>query len=1053
MAKQPITNEDINKLIKALERNSDTYQAFLDERGYVGDLDTTPMYSKKIADARDAAAGAEKDFAEASKKLADILTEKADTLNKRDKAYEHLNEVKRQYGKWSTEYYDALNNALLTRQYANEEIKDLEEQQVKCEQERLFLAEKAKKLKNEFTKQLKIQNEELSYQNKKLEEGVTFHERVNHFLNKNVLDTKRFGNGFSEIKNGFTTILSTAKGMISPWGELDQAAADFAKHIGLSAKRFSALRNEMISFAVSNNIEGKYNTNAKELIQLQEKYNSAVGRRVQLTTDDLENMAALKTVVGEDGANEFSTKFENFGLNQSEAANRVGDMFKESERYAVSFNKYSKNFLDNIKLAQNYTFEKGLKGLKEMALRATEIKLDIQQVSRFADKVSSVEGAMKTGASLSVLGGSFNQFSDPMRMLYYGLNDIKGLEKNIEGMFGKMAYFDKKTNQIEVSAFNRQRIKAAAEATGMDYSQLMESIYAQGRKKIIEGQLEGLDISKEERSIISNQAQLDENGQGFVRVNGEKKNVSNLSQEDIKLLTQTGLSDSENIKTIAQQLLGYNEKVEAMKKAIDDQKAYFIEKTGIGEKVKDIITWLTGNAKFLATISIGVSGIQALLATGGIGNGIFNMLPSFRGKKGVATMSPTPAATMQGIPYNATPGGVYGNYTAGRSLGMSKREAARLAYKDALEANMVPKDAKRAVKRAIRNNSPFMRGLGQYGTGIGMLAGIGMGLGGEVMQNNAQNQMDQGIFNDNIRRKHNGGSALSGAGTGLSTGLMIGSMFGPWGALIGGAIGAIGGAAIGYFSAKSNYKDQELRNEIYQKSGKNGTPLVLRGDYTNEELRLIAKGGKNYIESHNELSQKIEQQEGIRVTDITPFANGGIVNGKGSGISDSNLALLSNNEYIMPASKATKPNNLAILNSMRNGNDLIPRFANGGINNPIYPNRSTNRVVDILPSLSNRSTDRIKITPVGNELNTMRVSKPSNFGTEVGQVVPNKIEISPINVGGTIKLDLGSYSKEIDGKQLLNNPVFIKKITDEIMKRVNTETHMGYDKNSFYKKF
>ena len=83
----------------------------------------------------------------------------------------------------------------------------------------------------------------------------------------------------------------------------------------------------------------------------------------------------------------------------------------------------------------------------------------------------------------------------------------------------------------------------------------------------------------------------------------------------------------------------------------------------------------------------------------------------------------------------------------------------------------------------------------------------------------------------------------------------------------------------------------------------------------------------------------------------------------------------------------------------------------------------------------------------------MRVSKPKNFDSEVSQVGPSKIELSPINVSGTIKLDLGNYSKEIDSKQLLDNNVFIKKITDEIMKRLNTETHMGYDKNSFYKKF
>ena len=1067
MAKQPITNEDINKLINALERNSDTYQAFLDERGYVGDLDTTPMYSKKIAEARDAAAGAEKDFAEASKKLADILTEKAYILNKRDKAYDHLNEVKRQYGKWSTEYYDALNNALLIRQSANEDITDLEEQQVKCEQERLFLAEKAKKLKNEFTKQLKIQNEELSYQNKKLEDGVTLRERINHALDKNLMNTNRFMNGISEIKNSFSQLLNSSLELVKPWGELDQAAANYAKHIGLSQRQYTAMRSDMIKFTTNNNIGGKYDTNAKELIQLQEKYNSSIGRRVTLTNNELENMAAMKSILGDEGASQFASQLENFGLNPEEVGNRVYDMFKESAKYGVSFDKYAKNFTNSLKLAQNYTFDGGLKNIREMARRATEIKLDIQQVANFADKVSTLEGSMQAAAQLSVLGGSFAKYSDPLRMLYLGLNDVGGLEKHIEGMFGDKAFFNKETGQIEVSAFNRQRIKAAAEATGMDYSKTMESIYAQGRQRIVDSQIVG-DFTEDEKSAIKNQAQLDDNGRGYITINGERKDVSALTNEDVKILTKTGLTDSDNIKTIAQTLLGWDEQISGTKKSIDDQKALIGEKLNIGDTAKSILDWVEKNAATVARIQMILTAKSALMGVGGIANGMLNALSSFRGGKGFGSIRPTPGATLTGKSYNGTRGGVYGNYAAGRSLGMSKREAARSAYRDALRANMNPKEARRAVNGAIRNNSSFMKGFGRYGGGIGTIAGIGGYIGGEMLQSNAQEHMDRGDFSNAVENRNNWGGALSGAGAGLATGLSIGSMFGPWGALIGAAIGTVGGAAIGYFSSKSSYDDQHLRKQIYDKSGGS---LFLRGEYSNEELKHIAEGGKYYIESRNELLQKIERQEGIRISDIPQFANGGIVNGKGSGTSDSNLALLSNNEYIMPASKVAKQNNLTILDSMRNGNDLIPRFANVGINNPISSNRSTDRIIDILPSKgmnliprfangginnpisSNRSTDRINITPIGNELNTMRVSKPKNFDSEVSQVGPSKIELSPINVSGTIKLDLGNYSKEIDSKQLLDNNVFIKKITDEIMKRLNTETHMGYDKNSFYKKF
>ena len=60
--------------------------------------------------------------------------------------------------------------------------------------------------------------------------------------------------------------------------------------------------------------------------------------------------------------------------------------------------KYSKNFLDNIDMAQKFTFQDGINGLKRMAEQATAIKWDMQQTASFADKVSTVEGSIKTGA-------------------------------------------------------------------------------------------------------------------------------------------------------------------------------------------------------------------------------------------------------------------------------------------------------------------------------------------------------------------------------------------------------------------------------------------------------------------------------------------------------------------------------------------------------------------------------------------------------------------------------------------------------------------------------
>ena len=1083
-----LISEDLKKVIKSIDK-------LAEQLGHIGALGTTPMFSERAAQARTDRIQAENDFEEAEinfrlmEKESDILNKQAQTQNDIYAIISDINQARaklndaiitgnaaeeraqREIIAQLTQKEDLLKNQLSILDKQVDKINELKANRQdlnSLDNDRIAKMVIVLEKRNQEQKILGKISEEMSYQNKKLEEGVTLQERINHTIDKNLMNTKRFVNGISEIKNGFSQLLNSSLNLVKPWGELDQAAANYSKHIGLSQRQYAAMRSDMINFTANNNIGGKYNTNAKELIQLQEKYNSSIGRRVTMTHNELKNIAAMNSILGSEGASQFASQLENFGLNPEEVGNRVYEMFKESSKYGVSFDKYAKNFTDSLKLAQNYTFDGGLKNLREMARRATEIKIDMQQIANFADKVSTVEGSMQAAAQLSVLGGSFARYSDPLRMLYLGLNDVGGLEKHIEGMFGDKAFFNRKTGQMEVSAFNRQRIKAATEATGMDYSKTMESIYAQGRQRIVEGQIIG-NFTNDEKSAIKNQAQLDENGRGYVTINGERRDVSTLNKKDVEILMETGLSDSDNIKTIAQTLLGWDEKLSATKKSIDDQKALVAENLGIGDAAKGILEQVQKNAATVARIEMILTAISALMGFGGMFNGGYNVLSSFRGSKGVGPITPNPVGVTNSGVSPSTIGGThvrgrtpYAAYETARLRGRSVPGAIRSSYRAARATGSGRFGAGlRAGGSALRS------GLGRFGGGLGTIAGIGATVGGRMLKDNAQEHMDRGDFSSAVENRYNWGGALSGAGIGAA----IGSIIPVFGTAIGAGIGAAVGGIAGYMTSKSNYDDQSLRNEIYKKSlEKSGTPLILKGDYSNEELRLIAKGGKRYIESNNDLAIKIEEQESIPFSNIPEFAKGGIVNGKGSGISDSNLALLSNNEYIMPASKVSKPNNLTILNSMRNGNDLIPRFSNGGINNQLSPIRSTDRIVDIYPSskmsfndFSNgginnqlspiRSTDRIKITPIGNELKSMKVSKPSFTNTDVASVGVSKIEISPINVSGTIKLDLGNYTKEIDGKQLLNNPIFIKKITDEIMKRFNTETHMGYDKNSFYKKF
>jgi len=144
----------------------------------------------------------------------------------------------------------------------------------------------------------------------------------------------------------------------------------------------------------------------------------------------------------------------------------------------------------------------------------------------------SVEGAIKTGAGLSVLGGEFANFANPMQMMYEGLNDMEGLQDRMVNMFGNMASFNEKTGQIDISALNKQRMKAASDAMGVDYGEMLNLAMNNQRGKMVENQLSSTQgLSKDTISYIKNIAQLDDKGKAYVDLgDGKKTYVKDLNE-------------------------------------------------------------------------------------------------------------------------------------------------------------------------------------------------------------------------------------------------------------------------------------------------------------------------------------------------------------------------------------------------------------------------------------------------------------------------------------------------------------------------------------------
>lgn len=941
-------------------------------------------------------------------------------LEKYDELKEKIEEFKRSLTEEELgEFYDAIANK------DDNAIKNLETKK-NYQDDLLELIKKEKELREEITPVLQAKTKELAKAANTEEQAARMRKQ-----------------GWSDIKRGATEAFRISKDFLDVWGKIDQAASKFAKTIGTGAVGMERLRKNAIESVQKGRFGAKYNVSADELIGLQETYSNTIGRNIQISASDQENMAAMFRVMGE-GGGDFAAKLENFGLSYTDAANKAGKMFKEAGKYGISFDKYSKNVANNIKLAQNYTFKNGIKGLESMAKKATAMKLDMQQVASFADKVSTVEGAINTGAQLQVLGGSFAQFSDPMGMMNEALTDMEGLQDRFEKMIGGLGNFDAQKGEIAISAFDKQRIKVAAEAMGMSYDQVMETTMAKGRQKFIGGQIANKGYTEDEQELLKNIATV-QNGKAtvsYVDSSGKKQEVNlaekSLSKTELEMIKQQTQSESDDIKDIATTLRGWDDVMQGTKKQYENTKAAAIERRGWGVKAKNIVEHVGESNRLLGLI------LNAVIALG-LGNAALSMLRG--GGKLINGRSGGAGRRVLGTTTKPTSGGGFKNVweSTARSVGSGVLKSAR-AVKNAGKSltkagyntlgNIFTKGGQGIQKVGIglaKNGGKILKVGGGIASGAisGVLTGIDeFGKGGKDYGKNAKGK------SRNWRKYGRTAGSAVGGGFGAVLGGALGSMIAPGiGTAIGAALGGMAGDAIGKWVG-GGFANQKRRARKAEEFGLGG---MLSGDYSVSQLRKISQGkvkagskleqklkANNDFDVAKDIKQIREQQANIdkqvvsaKSVEITTndniatgksnMANGGMLHGPshaqgGMPILGSNIEV-EGGEFVVNKRSAKKyQNTLNAINSMGDGGIIKPRKMETG--------------------------GSIIINQTGGKLGGQ------SFGVD-------KITVDPINVNvsGSIKLEGANGQKAELTADLLKNPQFISEITKLITKQMNINIH------------
>ncbi len=365
-------------------------------------------------------------------------------------------------------------------------------------------------------------------------------------------------------------VLGIVKGLIEMGTKRDRAASEYARTVGggeEGRRDFLLAVNEL--YASTEYHYGDLAYKFDEIYSAMTETADALGRATdQLSTQDMQSLIKLKRF-GID-ANAFN-QFDTLGKSARETELFFAKVYGDAGARGLSFKSVSKAIVDNLKMAQKYTFADGLKGLAGMAEKSVMLKYNMQQVATFAEKVSTLQGAMEASAKLSVLGGDFAINGNPLELLYESLNDVGALNDRLINTFGDQAFFNNRTGQIDMAPISRELMKAASEAVGVSYDEMLNLTYSNARVRMVGDQIRDnakIEIPDEVRDYIANIATFDRNGNALVTLNGIQKGISDLRDTDFEMLKmeseRKSNADNADLGTIYKETSNVAEKLDNM---------------------------------------------------------------------------------------------------------------------------------------------------------------------------------------------------------------------------------------------------------------------------------------------------------------------------------------------------------------------------------------------------------------------------------------------------------------------------------------------------------
>ena len=804
---------------------------------------------------------------------------------------------------------------------------------------------------------------------------------------------------------------------------------------------------------------------------------------MMLNNNDAEKFVQINKLVGADTANAFtSTITKNLGGQIHTVTGAVSKAYATAMKSGLDAATFSKKVADNLSLANRYSFRNGIDGITKMTAMSEKLGVNMDSIAKSMDNFMDLDKAIENSAKLNMLGGAAGAFgSNPLTMAYEANYDPEAFMERAKDTLGGLATFDAKSGTANVNGMNRDFVKSIAEAMGISMEDAMTMAKKQAEIKYKESQFGGQlsAIPESQRDFVLNKSYVGQDGQlKMTDSQGNERNVSDLqnSGELQKMQNLDNKSDGEIMRDMATQLSTVTEIMTGIKTSltadaarafskiyntlhdnlgsigralqdslhplwnrladsVDNIMKYLEEHKGIIfqaiDILKNIISAVVNN---FGTV-IGILAAGSILGGGKLLKGGFRAFKTgYRVFRGGGSMFARTSSR-----FTNTRLGNLGDSKAMRFLtgGQSGRIVDNYRYARRASNMRLSKfaAAKYSIGNSIKTASKFSKGVGI----LGVLAGAAQA-GSSIMdysenKDNLDKQLRSGAINktqydsqvEEAKNTRNEGIG-SAVGTGLGT--AIGTIFGgPIGGMIGGVIGdKVGGFVGKHFNTilsglgkGTKWILSGLGKGIKWVGGKLGKFFTWCGDKIKWWFNFIMTpikvlfGVIKAIASPLKTIQSIREKGFIKTAkSLVGFATGGIIGGD-SYHGDKLKANVNSGEMILTMSQQKK-----LFDFANSATSLFGR-------NRSYVKKGIGEKRSLVIA-----------KPVGEK---EYIHKPSRSNGSENHSI--KINDFNINISGTIKLDGGNTSKNIDINKLLSNHEFVSSLKEIIKSSINNDINGG----------